>query len=387
MSETDDLNCRAAIASFVLLGTLGVLSFIVQPALIQGFVTVLQLPEDRAVDLAGIEMMGVAAATIVLAVVGERISWRVLTALAIVLAVIGNVWSALSLGTPALWSARALAGLGHGGLISLSFTFVGLTRRVDRNVAIYLVSLLSYGALGIWAAPYLFAHGGLKPIFLAFAALTAVGLVTLRYVPVSSATRQHVSPRARELALPMRGTALASVLFYNVAQGIAWAILFLVGTHAGLEEQPVADALFASQATAVAGAVAAVYLAERWRRTPAIVAGILGGTGCIVLMLGPLPLLTYTIAVCGFNLLWNFVLPFILGALADMDLKGRMMSLAIAMQMIGLGLGPVLTAELIGDGKLARAEWVCIAAFIASLVLIAPPLIAHRRACASSAPA
>ena len=49
-----------AIASFVLLGTIGVLSFIVQPALVQGFVTQLHLTEAQAVDLAGIEMSAVA---------------------------------------------------------------------------------------------------------------------------------------------------------------------------------------------------------------------------------------------------------------------------------------------------------------------------------------
>lgn len=381
MSEMQDdrVNSRAAIASFVLLGTIGVLAFIVQPALVQGFVSLLGFSEARAVDLAGIEMAGVAVATVLLALLSERVNWRWMTATAIVLAVAGNVWSALYLHSSSLWAARCLAGFGHGGLISLSFTFVGLTRRVDRNLAIYLVSLLSYGAIGLWAAPTLFTHLGLAPIFATFAIVTLASLATLPFLPASSSARAQPSPQARQLPLKMLSMALVGVLSYNIAQGIAWAILFLVGTGAGLAEQTVANVLFASQVVAVVGALGALFLAERWGRGPAIVAGIIGGTACIGLMLGPLPLAIYAVAVCGFNLLWNFVMPFILGAVGDMDLKGRMMSPAIAMQMTGLGLGPIITGRLIGEGSYRAAELTCIAAFVASLLLILIPFASHRR--------
>lgn len=222
----DPLNSRPAIASFVLLGTIGVLSFIVQPALVQGFVTVLALSEQAAVSLAGIEMAGVALATIVLALLGERVNWRHLTLASIAIAVMGDVGSAWLLNDPSLSIARFIAGVGHGGLISLSFTFVGLTRRVERNLALYLVLLLSYGAVGIFLAPSLFADIGLGPIFLAFALITAVSVVALPWLPVSSAARVQVSPHARQLSLAWRVCALGGVLAYNIAQGIAWAILF-----------------------------------------------------------------------------------------------------------------------------------------------------------------
>ena len=67
-----DVDSWAAIASAVILGTLGVLSFIIQPALVQGFVSHLGLTEPEALNLAGIEMLGVAAATIALALPGQQ---------------------------------------------------------------------------------------------------------------------------------------------------------------------------------------------------------------------------------------------------------------------------------------------------------------------------
>jgi hypothetical protein len=90
-------------------------------------------------------------------------------------------------------------------------------------------------------------------------------------------------------------------------------------------------------------------------------------------------LTVFLIAVCGFNLLWNFALPIILGAVSDFDEQGRMMGPAIAMQMIGLGGGPLLAAQLIGGGSYHSAEVVCIVFFLTSYVLLTIPMLRHRK--------
>ena len=95
-------------------------------------------------------------------------------------------------------------------------------------------------------------------------------------------------------------------------------------------------------------------------------------------MMGKPALMVFLIAVCGFNLLWNFALPFILGAVSDFDEQGRMMGPAIAMQMIGLGGGPLLAAQLIEGGSYYFAEIVCIAFFLTSYVLLTIPMLRHR---------
>ncbi|MEP7351508.1 MAG: MFS transporter [Sphingorhabdus sp.] len=366
-----------AIASFVLLGTIGVLSFIVQPALVQGFVTLLHLTEAQAVDLAGIEMAGVALVTVVLAFTGNLLDWRNLTMLFLMVAAAGNFASAMATEGGWLSTARFVTGLGEGGIISLSFSFVGLTRRTDFNLGIYLVVLLAYGALGVWQAPWLFATVGLKGIFLFFAVVTLLSLVTLPFLPRSSDERHgpehqpHAGPRSPRVILLV---ALAGVLIYNLAQGIAWANLFLIGMAADLQEQTVANALFISQVVAVGGALAAIVLAERIGRLPIFVVGVLGGATCIALLLGKPASMTFLIAVCGFNFLWNMVQPFILGAVNELDHDGLMMRAAIAMQMIGLGGGPILSARLIGDGQFTAVEWVCIGCFLVSFAMLVVPL-------------
>ena len=378
MTTKSDVNSTAAILSAMALGTLGVLSFIVQPALVQGFVTHLGLSEPEAVNLAGIEMLGVAISTILLALPRAPFNWRSALGLGLVLAILGNIASALLVGSPQLWIARFLAGLGHGAIISLSFTFVGLTARVDRNIALYLVALLSYGAVGLWGMPGLLDRIGVAGLFATFAFLLTAGLATLRHVPASNSARGVPSPTARQLGVGLLLVGLLGVLAYNMAQGIAWAILFLVGMRAGHSEADVAQALFVSQIFAVIGALGSVFLAERLGRWLPVAFGVLLGAACIALMMGKPALMVFLIAVCGFNLLWNFALPFILGVVSDFDEQGRMMGPAIAMQMIGLGGGPLLAAQLIQGGSYYSAEIVCIAFFLTSYVLLTIPMLRHR---------
>jgi hypothetical protein len=378
-ADTIDVNAPATVLSAIFLGTVGVIAFIVQPGLVEGFVTILKLPPTRADDLAGVEMLGVALATVLVSLIGERVSWRYLTAAALAVGAGADLASAVLAGSPALFAARFAAGLGHGAIISLSFTFVGLTAHPARNIALYLVALLSYGAIGLWALPTVLADLGFAAAFLFFAAVTALGAVTLGHLPHASSARQTAGPGAAALPLLPIVVVLCGVLSYNIAQGIAWANLGLIGTSLGIAEQPVANDLFISQVLAVGGALVAVVLAASPRQMLLIACGIAGGAASI----GALTVLhsaaAFLAAVCGFNMLWNFVLPFILSAVGDLDPRGRMISWAVALQMIGLGLGPIISAGVVGQDGFRLVELVCVGFFLASLVLLLGPLAAANR--------
>ncbi len=374
-----NVNGWPAIVSAVVLGTIGVLSFIIQPGVVQGYVEHLHVSDARAIDLVGLEMLGVALATVFMALIGTRIDWRVITAAGLLIAAAGDASSAGATHGDLFGWLRLIAGFGEGIIISISFTFVGITAKAERNVALYLVLLLTYGAFGLWYLPVILNRIDIAGLFTVFAGLSVVALITVPFVPHGYGAGSGARPGVRQLPTAMLAVALAAVLAYNVAQGIAWAVLFLVGTSAGLAEQSVANALFASQALAVGGALASVFLAERLHRDVAIAGGILGGAASIALLLGTPGLVLFTVGVCGFNILWNFVLPFILGRIGDFDASGRMMSFAVAMQMIGLGGGPLIAAPLI-DGKSFRVvELVCIALFVVSFALLRIPTLAHRR--------
>lgn len=373
-----DVNGWPAILCAVILGTIGVLSFIIQPGIVQGYVTQLHVSEATAVNLAGVEMLGVALATIFMAVWGTRINWRWVVAGGLIIGAVGNVASIGAAQGGPFEIFRFIAGLGEGTITSISFTFVGVTIRAERNLALYLTLLLSYGAFGLWYLPEFLGAYGLDTMFGAFAVLTLFALGTLPFLPHAYSAEEMVNPEARQLPNGLLIVALAGVLAYNIAQGIAWAVLFLVGTGAGLAEQSVANALFLSQILAVGGALASVFLAGHVSRNGAIAFGILAGAASIVLLIGKPSLMLFVVGVCGFNVLWNFVLPFILGRVCDFDESGRMMSFAIMMQMIGLGGGPIIAGQLLDGSGYRSAELLCVALFIVSYALLLVPIRKHQ---------
>lgn len=380
-----DIDSTPTIATAIILGTIGVLSFIVQPGLVQGFVVELGLSEVEANDLAFAEMLGVAIATYLTAIASRSVSWRRLVTIGLALAVVGNFASAL-IGDPFFFRfARFVTGLGEGAIISLSFTVIGLTQKTERNLALYLVLLLTYGAFGLWVMPQAFNAIGLNGIFVAWAILTALAFITVRHVPRSVESRTIVSNTAAQLSTPLLIIALLGILLYNTAIGIAWANLFLIGMEIRPDEQAIANALLLAQFVAIAGALIPVFMETRLGRWRPLVIGIFGGAAFIALLLGDPTYLIFAVAVCGFNFMWNFVLPFILSSISDMETRGEIMTRAIAMQMTGLGFGPFFAARILGEGGgFETVELATITLLIISFVLLAIAKVARRRALAAN---
>jgi hypothetical protein len=71
--------------------------------------------------------------------------------------------------------------------------------------------------------------------------------------------------------------------------------------------------------------------------------------------------------------------PFLLAAMASFDRRGRVVVYAVAMQMIGLAIGPGLAATVIDAGDYVNVNRLGMALFGFSLLLILPPVITQAR--------
>ncbi len=377
-TESFDVNSRGTIAAGLILGTIGVLSFIVQPGLVQGFVSLLGLSEADANLLASIEMAGIALATIIAVFITPIISWRIILGTALIIATAGNLFSVMGDNITTLQIARFITGLGEGLIISLSFAIIGITQKTERNIALYLALLMTYGAFGLWGMPLAFQTIGLNGIFMIWALMSLMALLTLKYVPVSAASQEESRPSAVQLGIGWLVLALLSVFVYNLAIGLAWANLFLIGIDIEPNEQTVANALLISQFAGIAGALGAVYLSNRIGSFWPLSIGVFVAAGCIALLLGESSILIFGIAVAVFNALWNFTLPYLLSSVGDMDTKSHMMTLAVAMQFVGLGAGPYLASVLFDSGfGFKEMEIITIAGLVLSVIILAFPVRAH----------
>jgi len=377
--EAVDLNSFRGLASTILLGVIGPEVFIVQPGFVQGLVQHVGFDEQGAGYTASVEMFGIAATTVALTFLARRLDWRKILTISLLLMFAANAACAYVDDLQTFAILRVLAGFGAGGLISLSFTAIGLTRNPDRNFGWLIMWVLIYGALGLLAMPSAFNLIGMRGVLWFFALFPLIGLAVVRYMPRSGETVIHVSADAVELSAALKSSALLSMFVYFLAQGVVWAYLFLIGVNGGLNEQQVANGLTISQFAGVAGAFAAVLLAQRTHYAIALTVGIVGGAIVLYPLVGHFGAVLYALTVSVYNFAWNYVQPVILGAMAKFDRRGHVVVYAVAAQMCGLAAGPGLAALVIGDRSLTSVISLGIGLFFLSLALILPPVLAQAQ--------
>jgi MFS family permease len=365
--------------SAILLGVVGPEVFIVQPGFVQGMVQYLGFDDRAAGYVASAEMFGIAATTVAMTFAAQRFNWRRVIAWSLAIMVATNLACTLVRDVTTFAVLRFVAGIGAGGLISLSFTAIGLTRRADRNFGYLIMWVLTYGAFALLAMPTAYRLAGLTGVLWFFALFPLVALPWLKYFPVSGENTVQVEKDAVNLPAAAKGLALAAMFAYFLAQGVVWAYLFLIGIAGGLTEQQVANGLTMSQFAGIAGALGAALTAGRYGRALPLTIGIVGGATTLYFLVGQFSATLYLVAVSVYNLAWNFSHPYLLGAMASFDRRGRVVVNAVAMQMLGLALGPSLAASVIEEGIYVNVNLLGGALFIASAALILPPVLTQSR--------
>ena len=375
-----DVNSKVALFSAIYLSVIGAAVFIVQPGFVQGLVEFYGFNEQQAGYIASAEIWGLALTTVVLALGGHNYSWQRIFRLSIILFVLGNLASTTTDELYAFSILRFITGLGSGGLVSLTFTIIGLTRLPDRNFGLLIMGVLTYGALGLWAFPAALALVGLKGIIIFFAIFGASGWLCLSHVPDSGEEHLQVEEDAVDLGNAFRVLAILAMFTYFFAQGVIWAYLFLIGLNGGVDEQGVANGLMISQFLGIAGAFVAAMAGRRFGRAWPLAIGVLGGAAVLAALFGEFTAVVYAVTVCVYNFAWNMTHPYLLGAMASFDKHGRVVVYAVAAQMLGLAVGPAFAASLLGDGNYDRVIIAGMVLFALSYLLILIPLINHHKA-------
>ncbi|MGI9233737.1 MAG: MFS transporter, partial [Woeseiaceae bacterium] len=302
-----DINSRQSIVAIIWLAVIGPCVFILQPGFVQGLVVYLDFTEQQAGQIASVEMFGIAATTVLLSFISSHVSWRRFLKVCIVVCVAGNLASIGQTDFTTLSVIRFVTGLGSGGLVSLTFTMMGLTKHADRNFGFILVGVLTYGGFGMLLMPTAFSAVGMNGLYVFFAAFCASGLLFFKHLP-GRGTAVALEPGAISFSMPLIALSLIAYLAYNIGIGIVWAYLFLVGIEAGMAEQAVANALTLSQFFGLAGAFVPVLLALSIGRMIPLMFGVFGGALSVYILVGDIDNKIFWLGVCGFNLLWNMTM-------------------------------------------------------------------------------
>ncbi|MEX2126124.1 MAG: MFS transporter [Woeseia sp.] len=373
------VNSRRGLSAAILMGVIGPEVFIVQPGFVQGLVAWLGFSDQQAGYTASAEMFGIAATTVLLTFAAHRVNWRRIFSGSLLLMFLANALSVFVTDFETFVALRFVAGFGAGGIVSLSFAAIGLTDNPDRNFGYLIMWVLIYGAIGLLLMPTAYAAFGLAGVLWFFAVFPLLGLPFVSELPVTGENAVPADASAVTLSLRLRTLALLAMLAYFLAQGVVWAYLFLIGLAGGLAEQQVANGLTISQFAGIAGAFLAATLGDRYGRSLPLTLGILGGALCLYFLVGRFEFLVFAVAVGVYNFAWNASHPFLLAAMASFDRRGRVVVYAVAMQMIGLAVGPGLAATVIRDGNYANVNILGAGLFVLSLALILPPVLAYAQ--------
>jgi predicted MFS family arabinose efflux permease len=372
-------EARLRLVAAILVGVIGPEVFIVQPGFVQGLVQNLGFDDQGAGYAASIEVWGITATTLVMTFFSHRFNWRkVITGSLLVVAVANAACIAVH-SKEAFVALRFLAGAGAGSLISLSFTTVGLTENPDRNFGYLIMWVLLYGAVVLYVMPAAYALSGMTGALLFFALFPLVALPFIKAFPERGETVATVEADAVNLSASLKSLALLAMFAYFVAQGVAWAYLFLIGTAGGLSEQQVATGLTLSQVAGVAGALLPALIGGRFGRWRPLTVGIVGGALCLLFLIGRFQYLPFAFWVCLYNFFWNMTHPYLLGSMASFDRRGRVVVLAVAAQMLGLAIGPAVGATVIAPGQYASVNYIAIAMFALSWLCILPPVLIQQQ--------
>lgn len=374
-----DVNSSKSLFAAIYLSVIGAAVFIVQPGFVQGLVEIYSFSEQQAGYIASAEIWGLALTTVLLALGGHRVSWHLILKGSIIVFALGNFASLLTQDFTLFSSMRFLAGMGSGGLVSLTFTIIGLTQRADHNFGYLIMGVLTYGALGLWIMPWALETIGMNGVIVFFALFGLSGWPFVSHTPDSGKEQLQVEDDAIDLSGLFRWFAIVAMFTYFFAQGVIWAYLFLIGLNGGVSEQGVANGLMLSQFLGIAGAFVPAVLGNRFGRIVPLSIGIIGGSIVLYALYGEFSALIYAVTVCIYNFFWNMTHPFLLAAMASFDQHGRVVVYAVAAQMLGLAVGPAFAASLLEDGDYARVITAGIIIFIASWLLILLPLIKHQR--------
>jgi len=135
-----------------------------------------------------------------------------------------------------------------------------------------------------------------------------------------------------------------------------------------------------SQIAGVAGALLPALVGPRFGRWRPLSVGIAGGAIALMFLIGRFEYLPFTLWVCAYNFFWNMTHPYLLGSMASFDRRGRVVVYAVALQMLGLAIGPALAATVISPAHYDRVNWLSIAFFMMSWICILPPVLVQQRA-------
>jgi len=263
---------------------------------------------------------------------------------------------------------RVLAGFA-GGLIGASGTASAASSlNPQRIFAIIGVSWGLIAAVQLAVLPYLTVPFGAAGGYYGMAAAVALSLPLLLWLNPPRRHEKIEGSKAfdKELSLWGRMTerlgvrdapnarfaimAMVALFTFEIGQGATQVFLEQFGLRTGLEEIQIGQILGVAAFLGLSGGALAAWMGNRFGNLRPIVVGIgFNALFASTLVLGTLPIL-FGASYLGWNMAYYFLVPYMLGVLAQMDDRGRWVVAADAVWWLGAAPGAAVGGILVEKG-------------------------------------
>jgi DHA1 family inner membrane transport protein len=364
-----EVSGARAVAAMLILGISGATMMVIMPGVFGALTANSVLGTDSIAWLAFGEMTGITAATLGVSFKTRSLDHRKIAVLALVILALADAASARLGSLVSLVATRLIAGLSEGVLIATMASLVARTAQPDRLFGLYMacnlgVSTILLAVLGVLVG----AHHG-RAIFYVLILIIGVAAAMLGWLPrpqVSTVDHGPLEPRASS---PGQVVGLVGTLVLFIGLGASWPQVGEIGRALQLPPEAVPFAMsVATFMGIVSGLLAALCGARFGRRVP-VIAGTLMLALSMILVAGAGSRTSFTVAVSAFMFAYIFIVPYYTGIMARLDRHGRMAAISMALQFLGMALGPLASTLLIGHG-LRLIFWVAAGLCIPSLGLI-----------------
>tara|TARA_R110002110_G_scaffold415854_1_gene658263 strand:- start:423 stop:1532 length:1110 start_codon:yes stop_codon:yes gene_type:complete len=317
------------------------------PLLVSAMVASVGLSEQQSGFIVSADMAGYTIGTMTAFFLIDKISWRGFTRYSLFLMLLANLLCSQAEGFTYLLGLRFLSGLSGGAITAVMLSVIAQMRNPDAVYGLWFVVMSLITIAGMVMFPYLLETAGLGGAFSALATIALICLPFLNAIP-HGATKAEPGSKAPSASFPAVILVVASIFFLTTGIGGSWAFLGQIGTSAGLTVEQVSFAIAYSAAGGVAGGLLAGWVAMKSERLFPVSLSCTGLVATMLLLMMDSPsYLLYAFCCFAFYGLWSFVLPFLLGTLAELERSGRALSLGSTAQGAGLMAGPFLASSIL----------------------------------------
>lgn len=358
----------ARFAAFSVIGSIALMPLLVLPAMIGVLVDQAGLSESLAGWSASLNFFGSALAGLLLSLRIHHLNLRRVGTIALLLAIVADLTSALAAGpTPLFLAVRAVAGVVLGAVYVTTAASFPRFDDYERGFGLFVTLQFVISGLGLYVVPVYSDTIGAHGMFIAFAILDAVALVLARALPDEIVARQREVGAKSELHVLLTlaaGLGILGFALFECANNAQFTYIERFGVSLGLAQHDIGLALLVASLVGIPGAFTIVVVGHRFGTLAPLTLGMGVAVAGLLVLVGTQSYVGYLAGSCCLGFSWAYCLPYIQSLLASLDRNGSAIAAGTSLSTLGDAFGPGAAALVVGSGAYARVFSLAIGFFV-----------------------